>query len=67
MVYLEKIMETLTEDQKMHRQIAVKLFNHVWELMDNPNRSLEENDEMIHSAHWNLSVVNGKSHGFIVF
>ncbi|PKN85150.1 MAG: hypothetical protein CVU46_12110 [Chloroflexi bacterium HGW-Chloroflexi-8] len=44
-------METLTEDQKMHRQIAVKLFNHVWELMDNPNRSLEENDEMIHSAH----------------
>jgi len=48
---LEVMMESLTEDQKIHRQIAVKLFNRVWELMDKPERSHEEVDEMIHSAH----------------
>jgi len=44
-------MDTLTEDQKIHRQFAVKLFNHVWELMEKTERSHEEVDEMIHSAH----------------
>ena len=33
------------------RQLAVDLFNHVWTLMETPDRSPEQNDEMIHAAH----------------
>ena len=33
------------------RQLAVDLFNHVWDLMEKTDRTLEEDDEMIHAAH----------------
>ena len=33
------------------RQLAVDLFNHVWTLMETPDRSAEQDDEMIHAAH----------------
>jgi hypothetical protein len=33
------------------RKLAGELFNRVWELMDKPRRSHEEDDEMIHAAH----------------
>ena len=33
------------------RKVAVKLFNRVWELMEKPRRTREEDDEMIHAAH----------------
>jgi len=33
------------------RQQAVDLFNHVWTLMETPDRTAEQNDEMIHAAH----------------
>jgi len=33
------------------RQLAVDLFNHVWTLMGLPQRSSEQDDEMIHAAH----------------
>jgi hypothetical protein len=33
------------------RKVAVELFNRVWELMEKPRRSREEDDEMIHAAH----------------
>ena len=33
------------------RQEAVDLFNHVWTLMELPERTPEQDDEMIHAAH----------------
>jgi len=34
-----------------HRQLAVDFFNHVWTLLRKPERTAEEDDEMIHAAH----------------
>jgi len=34
-----------------HRKFAVELFNRAWTLMEKKDRTLEENDEMIHTAH----------------
>ena len=33
------------------RQQAVDLFNHVWKLMETPDRTPEQDDEMVHAAH----------------
>jgi hypothetical protein len=33
------------------RQLAVDLFNRVWTLMETPERTREQDDEMIHAAH----------------
>ncbi len=41
----------MTEEEKIHKQFAVDLFNATWELLDKPVRTKEENDQMIHSAH----------------
>ena len=34
-----------------HRQLAVDLFNHVWTLLENPDRTPMQDDEMLHAAH----------------
>ena len=34
-----------------HRQLGVDLFNHVWTLLDSPERTREQDDEMLHAAH----------------
>jgi hypothetical protein len=39
----------LTPEQR--RGLAVSLFNHVWTLMRMPERTPEQDDEMIHAAH----------------
>jgi len=41
----------LSEEEKMHRKLAVNLFNSTWNLIDKSDRTKEEDDEMIHSAH----------------
>jgi hypothetical protein len=33
------------------RQVAVDLFNRVWELMETPNRTQDDDDEMLYAAH----------------
>jgi DNA-binding transcriptional MerR regulator len=33
------------------RRVAVDLFNHVWELLETPSRSIEQDDRMVHAAH----------------
>ena len=38
-------------DGATHRALGVALFNHVWTLLDKPDRSPAETDEMIHAAH----------------
>jgi len=38
-------------DTATHRQLGVDLFNHVWTLMEKPDRSVAETDELIHEAH----------------
>ena len=37
--------------QAQRRQLAVDLFNHVWKLLEQSDRTPEQNDEMIHAAH----------------
>lgn len=37
--------------EEAHRKLAIDLFNHVWELLDKADRTLEEADEMVHAAH----------------
>ena len=34
-----------------HRQFGVDLFNHVWTLLDAPERTREQDDEMLHASH----------------
>src|SRR6266508_2273527 len=41
--------EGLTFEQR--RRLAVDLFNHVWTLLERPERTPEQDDEMIHAAH----------------
>ena len=38
-------------DPARHRSIGIGLFNHVWTLLEKPDRSAGEDDEMIHAAH----------------
>lgn len=33
------------------RRLAVDMFNHVWTLLDRPDRTREQDDEMLHAAH----------------
>src|SRR5262245_39408903 len=40
-----------TLDPADERRVAVGLFNHVWTLMELPDRTAEQTDEMIHGAH----------------
>ncbi|MGC9335222.1 MAG: hypothetical protein ACP5JJ_13800 [Anaerolineae bacterium] len=36
---------------ELHRRFAVELFNRVWELLDQEDRTPEQDDRMIHAAH----------------
>jgi hypothetical protein len=36
---------------RIHRKLAVDLFNAVWSLLENTSRTVEDNDTMIHAAH----------------
>ncbi len=38
-------------DAAGHRELAVSTFNRVWELLELPERTPKETDEMIHAAH----------------
>jgi len=43
--------DTRTIDDAARRQLAVDLFNHVWTLMEMPDRTPRQDVEMIHAAH----------------
>jgi DNA-binding transcriptional MerR regulator len=38
-------------DPATRRKLAADLFNHTWTLLEKPDRTVAEDDEMIHSAH----------------
>jgi hypothetical protein len=38
-------------DVELHKRFAVSLFNLVWDLLDQEDRTLEQDDRMIHAAH----------------
>lgn len=47
-----RALDSLTDlDGAAHRALGVTLFNHVWTLIEKPDRSAAETDEMIHAAH----------------
>lgn len=45
-------LDTIADiDGATHRRLAVALFNHVWTLIEQPDRTPVQTDEMIHAAH----------------
>jgi hypothetical protein len=38
-------------NQEDEQKLAISLFNRVWELMEKPDRTHDEDDEMVHAAH----------------
>ena len=38
-------------DDATRRALAVGLFNYTWTLLENPDRTPEQDDEMLHAAH----------------
>lgn len=38
-------------DENAHRELAIDLFNRVWGLLDKTDRTVEEDDTMVHAAH----------------
>jgi hypothetical protein len=40
-----------TLDPDDQRRLAASLFNRVWELLERPDRTVAEDDEMLHAAH----------------
>ena len=38
-------------DESTHKRLAASLFNRVWDLLQTPNRTGEQDDEMLHAAH----------------
>jgi len=42
---------SLEEEKQTHRKFAVDLFNYVWDLLDTPRRTREQDDTMLHAAH----------------
>jgi hypothetical protein len=41
----------VTVETAEHRRLGVELFNHVWTLLEKPERTRGEDDEMVHAAH----------------
>lgn len=51
-------------DAAAHRRIGVDLFNHTWRLIEQAERTPDETDEMIHSAHasrWHWARAEGST------
>ncbi len=40
-----------TVDEVMHRKLAADLFNMTWDYLDKTERTVEEDDKMVHAAH----------------
>ncbi len=52
------------DEKEWHKKTGIKLFNATWDLIDKKDRTIEENDQMIHSAHasryhWGEAVAAG--------
>jgi hypothetical protein len=43
--------EEQDQEALFHRKFAVETFNYVWDLLEKPDRSVEEDDSMLHAAH----------------
>lgn len=51
-------------DAAAHRRLGVDLFNHTWRLIEQVDRTPDETDEMIHSAHasrWHWARAEGST------
>lgn len=61
-------LDALTDlDPADHRTLGVALFNHTWTLLEKPDRTAAETDEMIHAAHasrfhWSRATDAGPTH-----
>jgi hypothetical protein len=44
-------MSAQQQPDELHRKLAVDLFNLTWSLLDKKDRTLDEDDKMVHAAH----------------
>lgn len=55
LTWIRQRLQSLIDEKEYpmidHRTLGVDLFNKTWTLMENPTRSPDEDDEMIHMAH----------------
>ena len=55
LTWIRRRLQSLIDEKEFpmidHRTLGVDLFNKTWTLMENPTRSPEQDDEMIHMAH----------------
>jgi hypothetical protein len=54
-----------SKDLKLHEKLAKACFNKTWDLLDKSDRTVEEDNEMIHTVHasryhWGVLVANGQ-------
>ena len=57
--------DVIALDPQTERQLATDLFNHVWRLLDLDERTPEQDDDLIHSAHasrWHWGRVGSAQH-----
>ena len=43
--------DEMEQEAHYHRKFAVDAFNYVWDLLEKPDRTIEEDDSMLHAAH----------------
>lgn len=44
-------MSDLSQSKELHKKFAIDLFNLTWNLLDKKDRTIGEDDKMIHAAH----------------
>ena len=44
-------MSENASEQQYHKKFAIDLFNYTWSLLDKPDRTPEDDDQMVHAAH----------------
>ncbi len=57
--------EEILLEPSQHRKLGIDLFNYVWNLLEKPDRTKEEDDEMIHAAHasrWHWGIIGEPEH-----
>ncbi|WP_404356027.1 hypothetical protein LG291_21695 [Cytobacillus firmus] len=45
------MVQQVLMEKAEHKKMAISLFNKIWDLMENPDRTEDENLEMIHMVH----------------
>jgi hypothetical protein len=48
---MDEVQAAMMSQEQFHQKMAVDLFNRTWDLLDKPERTPEESDELVHAGH----------------